>query len=47
LFFRHRDLELPERELLHRHAPTQFLRLQRLPDKPYRSSNLGSFRTKA
>ena len=32
---------------LHHDTPTQFSGLQRQPDKPYRSSNLGSFRTKA
>ena len=42
-----RCLELPERELLHCHTLTPFLRLEHLPDKPYRSSNLGSFRMKA
>ena len=46
LFFRCRELELLERELLHHHAPTH-LRLHHLPAKLYRSSNLGSFRTKA
>ena len=46
LFFRYRELEPPERELLHRHARTH-LRLHHLPDELYRSSNLGSFRTKA
>ena len=44
LFFR--SLEL-ERGLLHRPIRTQLLRLLCLPAKLYRSSNLGSFRTKA
>jgi len=42
-----RFLELLERPLSHRLITTQLVRPLDLPDKPNRSSNLGSFRTKA
>ena len=44
---RRRVLDLPRRELLPHHVLTLFLRQLVPPDKPYRSSNLGSFRMKA
>jgi hypothetical protein len=47
LFCLFREQALVERQLLHRRALTQLRRLVRLPETPYRSSNLGSFRTKA
>jgi len=47
MFFRYLEPPLREQEQLHRHARTPLLLQLQEPDKPYRSSNLGSFRTKA